>query len=147
MPTTRYSSLWDRLRGDHASLSAADWEAWLATNYPATIARTESGGYVSEHGNPRSWGICPATLGEIVWAFLRNMLTATKAREIFSLSDHEAAQLGDVKTWITSAGTVQAQMQRWIDLLCLMDMVEQRGITSKSYLYNLLGIRADSAAG
>lgn len=147
MPTTRYSSLWDRLRRDHASLSEADWDAWLATNYPEAVARTASGGYVSDHGNPRAWGICPATLAEIAWLFFRNVLTAAQARAVFSLSDHEAAQMGDIATWITAAGNAQAQMLRWRDFACLMDMVEQRGVTSKSYIYNMMGIRADSANG
>jgi hypothetical protein len=147
MPTTRHSSLWDRLRGDTAALAPAAWESWLLANYPATVERTASGGYVSAHGNPRSWQICPATLAEIVWLYQRNMLTAAQARAVFSFSDHEAAQMGDVQTWINAAGTANAQILRWQDFACLMDMVEQRGIESKSYMYNLVGIRADSAAG
>jgi hypothetical protein len=147
MPTARYSSLWDRLRGDHASYSATDWEAWLQTNYPDAVARTASGGYVSAHGNPRSWQICPATLAEIIWVYQRGILSAAQARAIFSFSDHEAAQIGDVQTWLNAAGTANQQILRWRDLGCIMDMIEQRAIESKTYLYNMAGIRADAASG
>ena len=147
MPTTRYSSLWDRLCGDESSLSREAWEAWLQTNYPSTIARNALGGYVSQHDNPRSWQITPYTFAEIVWLFLRGQFTGTQARETFSCSDHEALQVGDVLSWIQAAGNMQSQILRYFDMQAIMDQVEQRGVTSKTWLYSLMGIRADSASG
>jgi hypothetical protein len=135
------------MQKNNSSMSESSWNSWLQINYPDTIARTESGGYVSQHDNPRSWGICPATLSEIVWLYQRGFLTATQAREIFSFSDHEAAQMGDIKTWIAAAGNANAQILRWRDFSCLMDMVEQHAIESKTYIYNMMGIRDDVASG
>lgn len=147
MPTTRYSSLWDRLRGDPANYSVADWEDWLQLNYPATVARTATGGYVSAHSNPRSWQICPATLAEVVWLYQRGILTAAQGRAMFSFSDHEMLQMSDVRSWLNAAGTANQQILRWRDLGCIMSLVEQRAIEAKSYLYTLVGIRSDVADG
>lgn len=145
--TARYSSLWDRLRGDNSTYSQDDWEAWLAIDHPAAIERDASGGYVDPHDNPRSWQICPHTFGQIVWLYLRGIVTGAQAKGYFSCSDHEALQVGDMLAWLTAAGNLQNQILRYNDMLCLMDQVEQRGMTSKAWLYSTMSIRADSASG
>lgn len=153
MPTPRYSSIWDRWRGDHTNYSESEWAAWLAANYPGAIARYPNGGYVSPHKNPRRWGISPGTLAEVVWLYFRGQLGATQqenaanARAIFSLSDHEALQMGDIVTWITAAGNSTQQMLRWRDFSCFCDLIEQRANENKAYFYGLMSVRADSASG
>ena len=152
--TTRYSSLWDRWRGDESGLSQAAWDGWLAVNAPEAVARNEYGGYVADNGNPRSWQITPATLAQTVWSYLRGSIpgatVAERNAEVqrrFSLSGHELLQLADVRDHITATGNTLAQLARWQDFACLMDEVEQRVRQDKTAIYALFGIRADSANG
>ena len=39
------------------------------------------------------------------------------------------------------------QILRYNDMQAIMDMVEQRGVTSKAWLYSLMSLRADSVSG
>lgn len=153
MATSRYSSLWDRWRGDSSGLSETAWAAWLAENYPASVARSGDE-YIEPSGVPRSWHICPAVLGNAIWAHFRDLIpgatAGARAIEIqrrFALSNHELAQLGDVRDWITAGGGAAAQQARWMDVMCLMAEVELRLRTDKAAIYALLGIRDDSASG
>lgn len=154
MSTPRYSSLWDRWRGDEASYSREQWEAWLQANYPTSVARDPDGGYIDPNDNPRSWQITPETLANTVWSYLRNTIpgatAAERAAEVtrrFSFSAHELAQMADIRDYITAAGSSLNQLMRWTDLCCLMAEVEQRVRTDKAAIYALLGIRADAQSG
>lgn len=154
MPTARYSSLWDRWRGDEAAMPEANWDAWLAANYPAANARDADGGYVDPNGNPRDWHVNPETLANTVWSYLRGTIPgATQAernaevQRRFSFSAHELLQMADIRDHITAAGNTLSQLARWTDLQCMMAEVEQRVRTDKSGVYALFGIRADAASG
>lgn len=154
MPTARYSSLWDRWRGDEANMPSAQWDAWLTANYPAANARDADGGYIDPNGNPRDWHVTPAILANTVWSYLRGTLPgatqaerATEVQRRFSFSDHEMLQLADIRDHITAKGTLVNQFARWNDLACMMAEVEQSVRLDKAVVYALFGIRADAASG
>lgn len=139
MATARYSSIWDRWRGDQTNYTDAEWEAWLQVNYPDALT--------SDNNNKQSWLICPAMLAEVVWLYIRGEATGPQAIEYFSFSDHEVLQMLDVRDWILAAGNAAAQQQRFQDCQCWMSQVEQRGVENKSFIYTKMGIRDDSLSG
>lgn len=138
MPTARYSSIWDRLNGIETSYTQADFDAWVALNYPT-----------SSWDDDRTWEINRTKWAQMthLWLSTNGGITALQARDAFSLSDHEALQMQDLRDYIVT-GSATNQLDRMFIVTGWSTLIEgDHTLVTKAAFYSKFGIRDDVPSG
>ncbi len=83
-----------------------------------------------------------------LWISPDGGITAQQGRDAFSLSDHEALQVDDIRAWIEAPNQAVGDLDRFNVVKAYTYLVEQRHpLVTKSFFYTKFGIRDDVPSG
>jgi hypothetical protein len=147
--TARYSSIWDRLNGDETTYTRDQFQAWGEIDHP-TQFEIVNGSHTYPYEPSYNWQINNWVWVNVMYLWISGEggITAAQGKAAFSLSDHEADQMEDLRQWIITPVQAIQRIDRFLVVNGYTSLIEQRHPdVTKTVWYNKFGIRADSASG